>query len=202
MDAVEQRLARVEEKLEAVGGRVDDLVDDFHPGDAIEYPQDYVAEGSAEEWALSIEELVDLEGANPEALRQAMRLRLDQDVTQVWYSHIGSAEFNGRDPFELANMGMWTWGRGREALERAIAASKKFRESRASFYEVGGRRSEWALWKSFLKGSEEYLVEDSEGEFEEEEVRAEMKPGTGTVGVPELDDLDYDEGEAPDSADA
>ena len=48
-----------------------------------------------------------------------------------------------------------------------------------------------------MKGSDEFLVEDSDGEFgEEDEVRAEMKPGAGTVGISELDDLEYDGGVA------
>ena len=56
----------------------------------------------------------------------------------MWHSKIASAEFDSGDPFELANKELWH-SIGREgALEKAIAASKKFQEARGKFYDAGG----------------------------------------------------------------
>lgn len=132
-------MEKMEGKLKAVGGYVDDLVDDFHPGDAVEYPQDFVAEASADEWALLRYELEDLQGANPEALHWAMLLHLDQDVAQVWHSCLVSVEtFNGQDPFKLANMQLWLGSSRAGSLEKAIVANKKFQEAQERFYKLGG----------------------------------------------------------------
>ncbi|KAK0463431.1 hypothetical protein IW261DRAFT_1575626 [Armillaria novae-zelandiae] len=185
-DDMEEQLEKVEKELVSVGGCVDDLVDDFEEGDAIEYPRDFVPSASEEEWKVSREELGKLEGANSEALQWAMCLRLDQDVAQVWYAHMMSVEFNGKDPFELANIELW---RGNSNLDRAIASSKRFRDARENFYQVGGHWREWVLWKEYLRGSEEFLVEDSKGELEEEEVRAEMLPEAGANGAPGIVEL-------------
>ncbi|KAK0471912.1 hypothetical protein IW261DRAFT_1571381 [Armillaria novae-zelandiae] len=210
-DDVEERLEKVEKELASVGGRVDDLVDDFEEGDAIEYPQDFVPSASKEEWKVLREELGKLKGANSEALRRAMHLRLDQDVAQLWYAHMTSMEFNGKDPFELANMELWHGNCGNGDLDRAIVASMRFRDTRAKFYRIGGHRRERLLWKEYLRDTEEFLVEDSEGELEEEEVRAEMLPGPGANRVPGIADLlrmikgkerEVEGGEAGGSADA
>lgn len=96
--------------------------------------------------------------------------------------------FNGSDPFELASIGLWRRSHGEGSLERAIETNRRFRAARTEFYRVGGWHAEWALWKRFLKGSEEYLVEDSDGEDEVVvEVGEAMLPGAGSVGIPELD---------------
>ncbi|KAK0480239.1 hypothetical protein IW261DRAFT_1563934 [Armillaria novae-zelandiae] len=71
-DEMEDRMVRIERELEAVGGHVDDLVDDFEEGDALEYLRDFIPVVSMEEWKVSREELGELKGANPKALRQAM----------------------------------------------------------------------------------------------------------------------------------
>ncbi|KAK0197787.1 hypothetical protein F5146DRAFT_1130674 [Armillaria mellea] len=153
-------------------------------GDVIEYPDDFIPSVSSDEWVTSSAELRDLQGTNPEALHRAMTLRLDQDVAQVWHARVTSAEsFNGCDPFELANMELWHGSCGQEALAAAIAASQKFQKA----------------CKEFLKGSEEFIVEDSDGEMEPEEVREEMKPGSGSVGIADLDELEY-EGEKPEES--
>ncbi|KAK0472700.1 hypothetical protein IW261DRAFT_1570530 [Armillaria novae-zelandiae] len=211
---MEDRMARIERGLEAIGGHVDDLVDNFEEGDALEYPRDFIPAVSAEEWKVLREELGKLKGANSKALRRAMRLCLDQDVAQVWYAHMTSAEFNGQDPFELANMELWCRNRGNGDLDWVIAASTRFRDAHTKFYNIGGHRKEWVLWKEYLKGSEEFLVEDSEGELEEdEEVRAEMLPESGADRVPGIVDLvrqvkgkgkdkEVESGEASSSADA
>ena len=47
------------------------------------------------------------------------------------------------------------------------------------------------------------MVEDSNGEFGEDkksEVRAEMKLDTGSTGIPELDELEYEDGKPKESA--
>ena len=122
-------------------------------------------------------------------------MQLNEDIAQVWHLKIASMEFDSHNPFELANKELWC-GIGREgALEKAIVASKKFWEAREKFYDARGQQSEWGLWKRFLKGLDEFLVEDSNGKFgkEESEVRAEMKPGVGSIGIPELDELEYDD---------
>ncbi|KAK0473330.1 hypothetical protein IW261DRAFT_1423560, partial [Armillaria novae-zelandiae] len=81
-DDMEEWMERMEQELEAVGGRIDDLVDNFEEGSALEYPWDFVSATSAEEWGVSLEELQELKGAMPEALHQAMQLWIDQDVAQ------------------------------------------------------------------------------------------------------------------------
>ncbi|KAK0477657.1 hypothetical protein IW261DRAFT_1633325 [Armillaria novae-zelandiae] len=155
-DDMDEQLEKVEQELVSIGGRVDDLVDNFEEGDAIEYPWDFVPLASEEEWKVSREELGELEGANSEALRWAMCLCLNQDVAQVWYAHMTSMEFNGKDPFELANIELWHGNHGNGNLDWAIASSKRFRDARAKFYQVGGHRREWVLWKEYLRGSEEF----------------------------------------------
>ncbi|KAK0488825.1 hypothetical protein IW261DRAFT_1557314 [Armillaria novae-zelandiae] len=177
-DEMEGRMENIERELEAVGGHVNDLVDNFEEGSALEYPQDFILMASTEDWELSLRELQDLKGATPEVLWQAMRLRLDQDVAQVFHAHITSMDFNGQDPFELANIKFWHRSHGEGALEHLIV-------TQAEFYRLGGHRSEWRLWKEYLKGGEDFLVEDSEGELEDgEEVRPEMLPESLAAGVP------------------
>ncbi|KAK0472745.1 hypothetical protein IW261DRAFT_1570587 [Armillaria novae-zelandiae] len=140
---------------------------------------------TVEEWEALLEELHDLKGATLEALYRAMRLRLDQDVAQVFHAHLASAEFNRQDPFELANIDYWHESRGEGMLERLVAASKRFRETCAEFYCLGGLQIKWALWKEYLKGGEAFLVEDSKGELDEREVvRLEMVPESVAEGVP------------------
>ncbi|KAK0187358.1 hypothetical protein F5146DRAFT_1004280 [Armillaria mellea] len=98
---------------------------------------------------------------------------------------------------EVKGVHEYKWGRGNC---RAIGeTSSEEVENRSYSLEgrPGGCQSEWCLWKRFLKGTNEFLVEDSDGEFGEEEgkVRAEIKLGTGSIGIPELDDLEYESGE-------
>ncbi|KAK0495270.1 hypothetical protein EDD18DRAFT_1354512 [Armillaria luteobubalina] len=152
LHSLHARMDALENKLEVFGGQVGDLLDDYHPMVDVEYPTNFIPKASEEEWALSLHELHDLEGANPEALQQAMAMQLDKDITQVWHLHVANPDtLDGTDPFELANIELWVLGGKGEVL---------------------------------LK---EYLVEDSDGEFKKELVRAEMVPGAGTARVPELD---------------
>ncbi|KAK0444198.1 uncharacterized protein EV420DRAFT_1574732 [Desarmillaria tabescens] len=74
MDDFQEGLERVEGKVNFLGGRVDDLVDDFHEGDAPEWPSDFVEEEFREEWAASKVELGNLKNVNSEALRIAMHM--------------------------------------------------------------------------------------------------------------------------------
>ncbi|KAK0460307.1 hypothetical protein IW261DRAFT_1577955 [Armillaria novae-zelandiae] len=180
---MENQMEKMERTLEAIGGRIDNLVDNFEDGSALEYPRNFMPAASVEEWKVSLEELQDLKGETPEALRLAMRFQLDHDIAQVMPAQFATTEFNSKDPFELANIKLWHGIQGEGALEGMIAARMRFRETQSEFCCLGGHWSEWALWKEYLKGGDDFMVEDSEGEFEEEEVWEEVRLESMAEGI-------------------
>ncbi|KAK0464800.1 hypothetical protein IW261DRAFT_1575166 [Armillaria novae-zelandiae] len=115
----------------------------------------------------------------------------------------GSAGEYPRDFIPAASVDEW------EALLEEL---KRFCETRTEFYCLGGLQIEWVLWKEYLKGGEDFLVEDSEGELDESEVaRPEMLPESVAEGVPGMAEWmkklkgkgkEVDSGEASGSADA
>ncbi|KAK0183958.1 hypothetical protein F5146DRAFT_1006949 [Armillaria mellea] len=66
-----------------------------------------------------------------------------------------------------------------------------FQKTHAEFYALGGWHKEWMFWKEYLRVSkcEEFLVEDSDLEEEVHggEIREEMGPLGGRVGIAALD---------------
>ncbi|KAK0434987.1 uncharacterized protein EV420DRAFT_1653606 [Desarmillaria tabescens] len=170
MDDFQEGLERVEGKVDFLGSRVNDLVDDFHEGDAPEWPSDFVEEEFREEWAASKVELGNLKNVNSEALQIAMRMRLDKDVAQLWNAHVtGTETLDAADPFEVTNMQVWYGCLGKDGLRLAIKRRDHFLDTRDQFYALGGHRIEWALWKRYLEDADKFLVEDSEGELDPEE---------------------------------
>ncbi|KAK0218944.1 hypothetical protein IW262DRAFT_1462537 [Armillaria fumosa] len=100
---------------------------------------------------------------------------------------------------ELAESRRKRKGKGKELVVMPLKKQKSFvtchyrAHHRMEFYHLRGRHTEWGLWKKFLKGAEEYLVEDSDGELDEEEIRESMLPGSGSVGIVELDAMTLEE---------
>ncbi|KAK0464753.1 uncharacterized protein EV420DRAFT_1476145 [Desarmillaria tabescens] len=105
MDNFQEGLERVEGKVDFLGSWVDNLVDDFHEGDTLEWPSGFVDEEFREEWAVSKAELGNLKN--------------------MWNAHMmGTKSLNTVDPFKVTNMQVWYGCLGKDGLQLAIKQSR------------------------------------------------------------------------------
>ena len=202
VDGLAEAVDEMKEEMAGLRGRVDDLVSDFHTDD-IDSPADLL-DSDDEAWKASCLELNDLYSVNSEALRKVMQWRLDEDM-----AHLRSAGplqleiMDATDPYEISNQEFWHGYGGPGTIEELKKRRGHFQKTCAEFYTLGGRHKEWMFWKEDLRAlkCEEFLVEDSDLEEEVRggEIREEMGPLGGGVGIEALDrvimDADGESGE-------
>ncbi|PBK60781.1 hypothetical protein ARMSODRAFT_982022 [Armillaria solidipes] len=191
---ISSRLTRLEDKVDAVAGRVEDLVDDYDVDNEVKYPEDFIPKSVKAEFEASRLELRKTGDIYCEVLREVAKHRLDRDMALIkaeGLTNLSSELPLGMDdPYEILNKSFWIGTVGAAGLREKMLARNKFLRARRDFYNARGRRVEWQLWKRLLKGQEGYRVEDSDEPLDlEEEVRQDMIPGAESVGIPDLDAL-------------
>ncbi|PBK71763.1 hypothetical protein ARMSODRAFT_1016753 [Armillaria solidipes] len=175
----------------SLGGRMDDLVDDFH-SEAINSLEELISD--MEEWQASCVELKDLGSVNSKALRRVMAWRLDEDMVQLRAKGLAEPEkINADDLYEVANREFWYGLGGLEKMAEMKLKRDLFQAMRNEFYKLEGRQSEWQFWKDYLRkhNCDDFLVEDSDpGEkISDGKVRKSQKPYRKDLGIPALDSL-------------
>ncbi|KAK0456927.1 hypothetical protein EV421DRAFT_1923189 [Armillaria borealis] len=174
---ISSRLTCLEDKVDAIVGRVEDLVDDYDVDNEVKYPKDFIPKSVKAEFEASRMELRKTGDIYCEVLREVAKHRLDRDMAMD-------------DPYEILNKLFWIGTVGAAGLREKMLARNKFLRACRDFYNARGRRVEWQLWKRLLKDQEGYRVEDSDEPLDlEEEVRQDMIPRAESVGIPELDAL-------------
>ncbi|KAK0429988.1 hypothetical protein EV421DRAFT_1913590 [Armillaria borealis] len=175
---ISSRLTCLEDKVDAVAGRVEDLVDDYDVNNEVKYPEDFIPKSVKAEFEAS----------------EVAKHCLDRDMALIkaeGLTNLSSELPLGMDdPYEILNKSFWIGTVSAAGLREKMLARNKFLQARRDFYNACGRRVEWQLWKWLLKDQEGYRVEDSDEPLDlEEEVRQDMIPGAESVGILELDAL-------------
>ncbi|PBK62703.1 hypothetical protein ARMSODRAFT_980541 [Armillaria solidipes] len=186
------RLTRLEDKVDAVAGRVEDLVDDYDVDNEVKYPEDFIPKSVKAEFEASRMELRKTGDIYCEVLREVAKHRLDRDMALIKAEGLTSLSselpLGVDDPYEILNKSFWIGTVGAAGLCEKMLARNKFLRARRDFYNAHGRRVEWQLWKQLLKDQEGYRVEDSDEPLDlEEQIRTDMIPGAESVGIPDLD---------------
>ncbi len=188
------RLVRLEEKVDKVAERVEDLMDDYHPDYDIKYPGDLPSKSLKAKFEASQLELCKMGDIYSEALCQMARQCLDRDMAIIKGEGLmalaADTPLGMEDPHEILNKSFWVGQIGATGLHQQMLARNKFLRAHQDFYNTHGRCKEWQLWKRLLQDQEGYQVEDSDEPLDlEEEVREDMVPGAESVGILELDVL-------------
>ncbi|KAK0432108.1 hypothetical protein EV421DRAFT_1924530 [Armillaria borealis] len=191
---ISSRLTCLEDKVDAIVGHVEDLVDDYDVDNEVKYPEDFIPKSIKAEFEVSRLELRKAGDIYCEVLREVAKHRLDRDMALIkaeGLTALSSDLLLGMDDlYEILNKSFWIGSVGAAGLRDKMLARNKFLQARQDFYNVRRHRVEWQLWKRLLKDQEGYRVEDSDEPLDlEEEIRNDMIPGAESVSIPELDAL-------------
>ncbi|SJL07240.1 uncharacterized protein ARMOST_10583 [Armillaria ostoyae] len=164
---ISSRLMHLEDKVDAIMGHMEDLVDDYDVDNEVKYPEDFVPKSVKAEFEASDMALIKAEGLT--SLSSELPLGVD-------------------DPYKILNKSFWIGIVSTAGLHEKMLACNKFLQAHQDFYNAHGRPVEWQLWKRLLKDQEGYRVEDSDELLDlEEEIQMDMIPEAESVGIPDLD---------------
>ncbi|KAK0449942.1 hypothetical protein EV421DRAFT_1899430 [Armillaria borealis] len=191
---ISSRLMCLEDKVDAITGHVEDLVNDYNVNNEVKYPEDFIPKSVKAEFEASRLELQKARDIYCKVLCEVAKHRLDRDMALIkaeGLTALSSDLLLGMDdPYKILNKLFWIGSIGAADLRDKMLACNKFLRACWDFYNAHGRRVEWQLWKRLLKDQEGYRVEDSDEPLDlEEEIRNDMIPGAESVGILELDAL-------------
>ncbi len=191
---ISSRLAHLEEKVDMVMERVEDLMDNYHPDNNVKYLNDLPSKSLKAEYEASWLELHKTRDIYSEVLHQVAKERLDRDMAIIKAKGLqvltSDLPLGINDLYKILNRSFWIGTTGTAGLYEQMLAHNKFLWACWDFYNTHGYRVEWQLWKWVLKDQEGYQVEDSDEPLDlEEEIWEDMVPGTEAVSVLDLDAL-------------
>ncbi|SJL06756.1 uncharacterized protein ARMOST_10098 [Armillaria ostoyae] len=189
---ISARMACLDDKVEAVMAWVEDLVDDYHIDNNIQYPEDFIPKSIKAKFEVLRIELQKTSNIYCEVLCEVAKYRLDRDMVLIKAEglQVLASEMLLRveDPYKILNKSFWIRTVGATGLHEKMLAHNKFLWAHQDFYNVHGHRVEWQLWKRLLKDQEGYRVEDSDEPLDlEEEIQMDMVPGAESIGILDLD---------------
>ncbi|PBK71419.1 hypothetical protein ARMSODRAFT_973840 [Armillaria solidipes] len=189
---ISSRLTCLEDKVDAITGDMEDLVDDYNVNNEVKYPEDFIPKSIQVEFEASRLELWKAEDIYCEVLCEVAKHRLDRDMALIKAEGLQAlaSEMLLRvdDPYEILNKSFWIGTVGTAGLHDKMLACNKFLQACRDFYNTHGHRVEWQLWKRLLKDQEGYRVEDSDELLDlEEKIHNDMIPGVESVGILDLD---------------
>ncbi|SJL06761.1 uncharacterized protein ARMOST_10103 [Armillaria ostoyae] len=80
---ISSRLTRLEDKVDAIAGRMEDLVDDYDVDNEVKYPEDFIPKSVKAKFEASRLELRKAEDIYSEVLREVAKHRLDRDMALI-----------------------------------------------------------------------------------------------------------------------
>ncbi len=150
---IASRLVCLEEKVDTVAERVEDLMDDYHPDYDVKYPGDLPSKSLKAKFEASRLELRKTGNIYSEALRQMARQRLDRDMAIIKGEGLMVLAVDMllgmEDPYEILNKSFWVGQIGATGLHQQMLARNKFLRACRDFYNAHGQRKEWQLWKGY-----------------------------------------------------
>ncbi|PBK77838.1 hypothetical protein ARMSODRAFT_968131 [Armillaria solidipes] len=183
---ISSRLMCLEDKVDAVTGRVEDL--------SVKYPEDFIPKSVKAKFKASRLELWKAGDIYCEVLREVAKHRLDRDMALIKAERLTALSLDlllGMDnPYKILNKSFWIRSVGITSLCDKMLAHNKFLQACQDFYNMRGHQVEWQLWKRLLKDQEGYRVKDLDEPLDlEEEICNDMIPGAESISIPELDAL-------------
>ncbi|SJL05249.1 uncharacterized protein ARMOST_08615 [Armillaria ostoyae] len=125
---ISSRLTHLENKVDAVAGRMEDLVNDYNVDNEVKYPEDFISKSVKAEFEVS-------------------RLDRDMALIKVEGLQVLSSELplSMDDSYEILNKLFWIRSVSAAGLYEKMLVCNKFLWARQDFYNVHGCQVEWQL---------------------------------------------------------
>ncbi|SJK99875.1 uncharacterized protein ARMOST_03186 [Armillaria ostoyae] len=140
---ISSRLTCLEDKVDAIAGRVEDLVDDYDVDNKVKYPEDFVPKSVKAEFEASRMELQKTSDIYCEVLREVAKHRLDRDMALIKAEGLTSLSLElllgVDDLYEILNKSFWIGTVSTAGLRKKMLARNKFLRARRDFYNTHGR---------------------------------------------------------------
>ena len=137
---ISSRLARLEDKVEHVVERVEDLMDDYHPDHNVKYPNDLPSKSMMAEFEASRLELRKTGDIYSEVLHQMAMQRLDRDMVVIKVKGLQSLAEDSllgmEDPYKILNKSFWVRTISVAGLHEQMLARNKFLRAHQDFYNA------------------------------------------------------------------
>ncbi|PBK75380.1 hypothetical protein ARMSODRAFT_970050 [Armillaria solidipes] len=140
---ISSRLTCLEEKIDAITGHVEDLVDDYDVDNEVKYPEDFIPKSIKAEF-----EVLQMELQKPVIFTH----QLDRDMALIKAEGLMNLSLElllGMDDlYEILNKLFWIETVGATGLHEKMLACNKFLQAHQDFYN---------LWKRLLKDQEDMI---------------------------------------------
>ncbi|KAK0446610.1 hypothetical protein EV421DRAFT_1733892, partial [Armillaria borealis] len=108
---ISARLVHLENKVEAIADRVEDLINDYDVNNEVKYPKDFIPKSVKAEFEASRMELRKMGDIYCEVLREVAKQRLDRDMALIKAEGLQALSsempLGVEDPYEILNKSFW-----------------------------------------------------------------------------------------------
>ncbi len=136
------RLACLEDKVDKVAERVEDLMDDYHPDYDVKYSDDLPSNSLKAKFKASRMELRKMEDIYSEVLHQMTKQQLDRDMAIIKAEGLQVLAMDMLlgidDPYEILNKSFWVGTARASRLHEQMLAHNKFLQACRDFYNMHG----------------------------------------------------------------